>query len=120
MGFFENDEWYHYKVQKLGGENIQYKLHDVKFSKNPINGSFCGSCTCCAPQVNGIPCSHMVAVSMTAHNITNMRRINIMPVWWTTKKWRLRFPTDTYPKSNITMKIIMETACQNNNRLDSA
>ena len=51
-----------------------------------IMDSVFGGCTCGAPNVNGIPCHHMVAV-VKSSRIEGLIATNAMPSWWSTKKW---------------------------------
>ena len=77
----------------------------------PIMNSVFGGCTCGAPNVNGIPCHHMIAVvksSMSMVEVEGLTATNAMPSWWTTKKWHNQYPQEakcaTINMSTLTTK----------------
>ncbi len=55
------------------------------------NGSFFGMCTCGVPQVDGLPCQHMIALCKSGR-IEGLDEPNVMPYWWHTSHWRKHYP----------------------------
>ena len=51
----------------------------------PIMDSVFGGCTCGAPNVNGIPCHHMIAVVKSSRP-EGLTATNAMASWWSKKK----------------------------------
>ena len=73
-------------VSRLGG--VSRKCY---FLVNPNMGSNFGGCTCGAPNVNGVPCHHMIAV-VKSSRVEGLTSNNAMPNWWTTQMWRKQYP----------------------------
>ena len=73
-------------VSRLGGVNRK-----CYFLVNPNMGSNFGGCTCGAPNVNGVPCHHMIAV-VKSSRVEGLTSNNAMPNWWTTQMWRKQYP----------------------------
>ena len=73
--------------------------------KQPVKGSFFGTCTCGVDKRDSIPCKHMAALLVSAR-IPDIARHNIMPYWWTTDQWKRQFPLDTVANSNTNMAMI--------------
>jgi hypothetical protein len=49
-----------------------------------------------------------VAFAIIFGNENTSTPINVMPMWWKRKQWRLQFPLDLYSDTNITMKSVKE------------
>jgi len=62
----------------------------VSILKEPYRGSYFGKCTCGVDTCDAVPCEHMAAVVISSR-IPNITRENIMPYWWRTDHWQLRF-----------------------------
>ena len=56
----------------------------------PIMDSVFGGCTCGAPNVNGIPCHHMISV-VKSSRVEGLTATNAMPSWWSTKTRRNQY-----------------------------
>jgi hypothetical protein len=54
-------------------------------------GSFFGGCNCGIPNVDAVPCHHMVAV-VKCGRVKSLTPNNVMPRWWTTEMWRKQYP----------------------------
>jgi hypothetical protein len=77
----------------------------VIIPKTNIMGSRFGTCTCGHQKKEGIPCDHMVAISMLGR-INGLSRIVFMPHWYTTEQWRNQFSEDTFINTHKTLKSI--------------
>jgi hypothetical protein len=64
------------------------------FEQNPHYPSLFGGCECRAPEVDGIPCHHMIAV-VKSGRIDGLTVDNAMPEWWTTELWRQQYPKNS-------------------------
>jgi hypothetical protein len=73
------------------------------------HGSKFGSCTCCFPTKEGIPCNHMVAI-VKQGVVLNITRVELMPFWYTRAQWQLQYPKDVVYKSDITWSKIKKSA----------
>jgi hypothetical protein len=80
----------------------------VRSSKEAVNGSFFGTCTCGADKTNAVPCEHMAAVALSSCLCPQITPISIMPFWWGREKWRKQFPSDLYCDGSTTMKSIKD------------
>jgi hypothetical protein len=78
----------------------------VKIPKSPVNGSYFGTCTCGADRMDVVPCEHMAAIALSSMIGSHITPINVMPVWWKRKQWRVQFPLDVYADANITIKSV--------------
>jgi hypothetical protein len=73
------------------------------------HGSKFGSCTCCFPTKEGIPCDHMVD-KVKQGVVPNLTRVELMPFWYTCAQWQLQYPKDVVYKSDITWSKIKKSA----------
>ncbi len=64
-----------------------------------------GTCTCGKPKKDGVPCRHMVVISMSS-KIEGLTRTHIMPYWWTTAHWQAQFAMDVYCPSDISLNTV--------------
>lgn len=60
----------------------------------PSCASLFGGCECRAPEVDGVPCHHMIAV-VKSGKIKGLNENNAMPEWWTTAVWRKQYPKNS-------------------------
>ncbi len=72
--------------------------------KQPVNGSFFGTCTCGVDKRDSIPCEHMAALVVSSR-IPDITGHNIMPYWWTTDQWKRQFPLNTVANCNTNMAV---------------
>jgi hypothetical protein len=68
-------------------------------------GSRFGTCTCGRPKKDGVPCRHMVVISISS-KIEGLTRTHIMPYWWTTAHWRAQFAMDVYCPTDISLNTV--------------
>jgi hypothetical protein len=96
---------YHITITETNGENdgtrwncsVGYRNNLEKlcyFEQNPHYPSLYGGCECRAPEVDGIPCHHMIAV-VKSGQIEGLTVDNAMPEWWTTEVWRQQYPKNS-------------------------
>ena len=90
------------KISRIG--NIE---RECFFLNEEIMGSVFGGCTCGAPNVQGIPCHHMIAV-VKSNRVEGLNPTNAMPCWYTTEMWRRQ-----YPKNQNYSTISMNTLTSN-------
>ncbi len=69
------------------------KIFNVVIPKEETNGSYFDCCTCGIDTRDGVPCNHMAAI-VKSSRIPSLTRVNMMPCWWTCKKWQLQFPLE--------------------------
>ncbi len=61
-------------------------------------------CTCGKPKADGVPCRHMVVITMSL-KVEGLTRIHIiMPYWWTTAHLQAQFAMDVYCLTDISLK----------------
>jgi hypothetical protein len=75
--------------------------------KEPVKGSFLGTCTCGVDKRDSISCKHMAALVVSSC-IPDITRHNIMPYLWTTDQWKRQLPLDTVANCNTTMAVIRD------------
>jgi hypothetical protein len=92
-------------VVQVSKTTVGSKIFTVVIPKKETLGSCFGSCTCGAPATKGLPCRHMVVVAKT-NKITGLKRVMMMPSWWTTVQWRKQFPKDSIMRCDINMQSI--------------
>jgi hypothetical protein len=63
----------------------------VVILKQPVRGSYFGTCSCGVVSRDSIPCEHMAALVVSSR-IPDITRYNIMPYWWTTEQWKKQLP----------------------------
>jgi len=85
-------------VNRLTSSN----LYNTRVPMNDTNGSFFGTCTCGVPQVDGLPCQHMIAVCKSGR-IEGLNESNVMPYWWHTSHWRRQYPARVSVGSNFSI-----------------
>ena len=91
-------------VNRLTSSN-KYTTH---IPAGDTNGSFFGKCTCGVPRVDGIPCSHMIAVCKSGQ-IEGLSESNIMPYWWHMSHWQKQYPQGVSVSCNFSIDIIRES-----------
>jgi hypothetical protein len=79
----------------------------VTIPKEPLRGSYFGTCTCGVDTRDAVPCEHMAAVVVSSR-IPQLTRANIMPYWWSTDQLRLQFPNDDVAACNLSIETIRE------------
>ena len=67
-------------------------------------GSVFGGCSCGAPNVHGLPCHHMIAVTKSGR-VEGLTPTNSMPLWWTTIMWRKQYPRN-HNHTTVTMNTL--------------
>ncbi len=77
------DNFHRITVSRTSSTN-EYK---VIIPEEETMGLQFGTCTCGKPKKDGVPCRHMVVISMSL-KIEGLTRNHIMPCWWTTAHWR--------------------------------
>jgi hypothetical protein len=85
----------------------RHPMGKVVVLKEPVKGSFFGTCTCGVDKRDSIPCEHMAALVVSSR-IPDITRHNIMPYWWTTDQWKRQFPLDAIANCNTTLAVIRE------------
>jgi hypothetical protein len=95
---FAKVDYTNYVISVSTGENVNVRISRIGnierqcyFLKEEIMGSVFGGCSCGAPNVKGIPCHHMIAVTKSGR-IEGLNPTNAMPLWWTTIMWRRQYP----------------------------
>jgi hypothetical protein len=86
----------------------------VTIPKEPLRGSYFGTCTCGVVTRDAVPCEHMAAVVVSSR-IPQLTRANIMPYWWRTDHLRLQFPKDVLAACNLSIETIREDGIANPN-----
>ena len=61
--------------------------------------------------MDAVPCEHMAAIALSSLIGSHIAPINVMPVWWKRKQWRVQFPLDVYADANITIKSVNPDHC---------
>jgi hypothetical protein len=69
------------------------KVFNVVIPKEATDGSYFGRCTCGVDTRDGVPCDHMAAI-VKSSRIPSLTKLNMMPSWWTRKRWQLQFPLE--------------------------
>ncbi len=101
--------WYYGTVSKNTEAARDYH---VRLPRESFNGSHFGSCTCGVPSKEGLPCKHMV-VMVKSSVIPTLTRINIMPHYWGTAHWQMRYPLELDCETNMTIKTVKAVAWPN-------
>ncbi len=81
----ENDADFHIGKVKLPIKNTSPE-RTVKIPKININNLSFGTCSYGVPQVDSVPCIHMMAVAKSGH-VNGLAVEDLMPWWWTTRQW---------------------------------
>jgi hypothetical protein len=100
------DDHWHVRVHRNNVTGAHEQI--VRLPKVPVNGSYFGTCTCGADQMNGVPCEHMAAIALSSIIRPQITLMNIMPVWWKRSQLRVQFPLDVYADAKLTIKTIKE------------
>ncbi len=59
--------------------------------------------------MDAVPCEHMAAIALSSVVIgPHITPMNVMPVWWKRKQWRVQFSLDVYADANITIKSVKD------------
>ena len=98
-------------VTKNGTGNAEHKCFFLSVADDM--GSHFGGCSCGRPNVQGVPCHHMIAV-VKSSRIINLTTTNIMPNWWRTEVWRKQYPKDI-KLSSVTMNTLTSNHVANQN-----
>ncbi len=78
--YFVSDVKMHWQV-KVQCDNVERaEPHYVRLSKEAVDGSFFGTCTCGADKTNAVPCEHTIALS--SHLRPQITPISIMLTCW--------------------------------------
>ncbi len=92
---------HHYFVaSKKSAAMREYKVEIPQ--EGLVDGSYFGICMCSFPTKEGLPCDHMVSI-VKVGLIPNLKRVKIMPFWYTRAQWRLQFPQDAVCRIDITL-----------------
>jgi len=67
-----------------------------------------GGCSCGIPNVDALPCHHMVAV-VKSGRINGLTQNNVMPKWWTTEMWRKQYPQELQCLNDFSLECIKKT-----------
>jgi hypothetical protein len=111
--YFVSDVKTHWQV-KVQRDNVERaKPHYVRFTKEAVDGSFFGTCTCGADKTNAVPCEHMAAVALSSRLRPQITPISIMLTWWGREQWRKQFQSDVYCDGSTTMKSIKDDEIPN-------
>jgi len=113
---FANVDYHDYTIDIAEYEDMWsckvYKTQAMKtvwFPKAADNmGSFFGGCSCGVPNVDAVPCHHMVAV-VKCGRINDLNQNNVMPRWWTTEMWRKQYPAELNSLNNFSLESIKLT-----------
>jgi hypothetical protein len=71
-----------------------YREKHCYFVNNPYFPSLFGGCDCRVPEIDGVPCHHMIAV-VKCGRIDGLTADNAMPAWWTTAVWQQQYPKNS-------------------------
>ena len=102
----ENDEDFHIGKVKLPINNKSPE-RTVKIPKVNVNNLLFGTCSCGVPQVDSVPCIHMMAVAKSGR-VNGLAVEDLMPWWWTTRQWRLQLPKELVVMSTVSMSGLKE------------
>ena len=102
----KNDEDFHIGKVKMS-INSKSPERTVKIQKVNVNNQYFRTCSCGVPQVDSVPCIHMMAVAKSGR-VNGMAVEDLMPWWWTTRQWRLQLPKELYVLANVSMSSLRE------------
>ena len=102
----ENNEDFHIGKVKLPINNKSPE-RTVKIPKVNVNNLLFGTCSCGVPQVDSVPCIHMMAVAKSGR-VNGLAVEDLMPWWWTTRQWRLQLPKELIVMSTVSMSGLKE------------
>ncbi len=100
-------EYHKFVISKKSMATREYIVVLPKMTSD--HGLKFGSCTCCFPTKEGIPCDHMVAI-VKQGAVPNITRVEFMPFWYTRAQWQLQYPKDVVYKSDVTWSKIKKSA----------
>lgn len=100
----EFDTYHEFKVRAnvTGSTN-----HTVQVMKDDKWGHRATSCTCGVPQVESVPCRHIVAVAKSGKG-DGLNMVSAMPYFWSTRWWRNQFPQEEAIRCNIDLEYLRE------------
>jgi hypothetical protein len=82
------------------------------FTKITCMGSHFGGCSCNSPNVDRLPCHHMVVVVKSAR-INGLTPNNAMPEWWTTKMRMKQYPQEVHSLNDFCIESLKLTEQSN-------
>ncbi len=50
-------------------------------------GQYAATYNCGVPQMNGVPCGHIVVIAKSTNMIQGLNMVSVMPYWWITESW---------------------------------
>jgi hypothetical protein len=98
----------HWQVRVLQHNVPGAREQIVNLPKSPINGSYFETCTCGADRTDAVTCEHMAAIAPSSVIRPQITPLNVMPMWWKRKQWRVQFPSDMYADANIIIKSLKD------------
>lgn len=111
----DREELYEYQCTVQRNVNTNSRVGaNVTIPKEPVRGSYFGTCTCGVVTRDAVPCEHMAAVVVSSR-IPQLTRANIMPYWWRTDHWRLQFPQNVVAACHLSIETIREDGIANPN-----
>ncbi len=101
----DDDRW-RCRVTRLGRGHIERRCWFMK-EEGEDGSIFCG-CSYGVPNMDGLPCHHMIAVVKCGW-IEGLTPTNTMPNWWTTECWKRQYPAETDVTCNFNLDTLRRT-----------